>query len=517
MATCRRCGRGGWFFKVGKAGLCVDCVRIEMLREEENQLKSNLERLKGKCLQTEKSYEEIQERKEELRDKIAEQAKADALSQINAQITSKNNELEALENSIKEHRDTFKEVLEELDKSRKSVSLNANKPLKIQSLFKSVQYSVQKYFENWAPDYEVDGAVINDADELLSATVQLKLNLLDVRELRKRYALNNKVIKELTAKYERRYTTKTNATIYKLMVIALEAELQNILYNMKFAKLEKSVKAVKAMTGKYQKIVSDGNQSIAPTVTAFIGEIEYLFIEAVKIEYEYYIQQERIKEEQRAIREQMRQEAAERKRLEEERKKIDFEEQKYRNEIESSQAKLRESTDAAQIKQLQDHIAKLQEQMSKVEEKKERIVNLQSGLAGYVYVISNLGSFGDAVFKVGMTRRMEPQERIDELGNASVPFNFDVHCMIFSNDAPKLETALHKNLHNNRVNKINLRKEFFRTTVDELEELVYSIDPTASFNKTMLAEQYYQSMAVDEVPENVEIINIAEEDEEDVL
>jgi hypothetical protein len=115
-----------------------------------------------------------------------------------------------------------------------------------------------------------------------------------------------------------------------------------------------------------------------------------------------------------------------------------------------------------------------------------------------------------------MTRRLDPQERIDELGGASVPFRFDVHSTIFSNNAPELEAQLHKKLHNNRVNKINLRKEFFKSTIDELEDLVYSLEPSAQFNRTMLAEQYYQSMAVTEVPESVEIIedDAIEDDDE---
>lgn len=132
---------------------------------------------------------------------------------------------------------------------------------------------------------------------------------------------------------------------------------------------------------------------------------------------------------------------------------------------------------------------------------------MEHGQAGHIYIISNLGSFGENVFKIGMTRRYDPQERIDELGDASVPFRFDVHSTIFSDNAPALEAALHKRLHNNRVNKINLRKEFFKTTIDELEDLVYSLEPSARFDRTMLAEQYHQSMAVEEVPESVEIID----------
>ena len=97
-----------------------------------------------------------------------------------------------------------------------------------------------------------------------------------------------------------------------------------------------------------------------------------------------------------------------------------------------------------------------------------------------------------------MTRRLNPQERIDELGSASVPFKFDVHSFIFSQDAVALESSMHERLNNQRVNKVNLRKEFFNVSIDELERIVNELDPTAEFNKTMLAEEYRQSLSSDE-------------------
>lgn len=131
--------------------------------------------------------------------------------------------------------------------------------------------------------------------------------------------------------------------------------------------------------------------------------------------------------------------------------------------------------------------------------KKDEITKLQNGKAGNVYIISNLGSFGENIFKIGMTRRQDPQDRINELGNASVPFKFDVHSFIFSDDAVSLEGKLHEMLNDKRVNKVNLRKEFFQTTIDELEQLVTKIEPTAEFNRTMLAEEFRQSQSSDSV------------------
>jgi hypothetical protein len=294
------------------------------------------------------------------------------------------------------------------------------------------------------------------------------------------------------------------------MVIALESELQNVLYNLSYGKLETAIDAIKRVSQKYLAIASDGNQSIAPTFKRFIGEIEYLFLKSVEIEYEYYIQRERMKEEQRAIREQMKQEALERKIIEQEQQQIEQEELKYKKEKESIEQRLSE-VDEGKRAELLERIAQLELQMAEVTVKKETIIRLSHGQAGYVYVISNLGAFGDDIFKIGMTRRLEPQDRINELSGASVPFPFDVHSLIFSDDAVGLENAIHKEFSAKRLNKINLRKEFFKVSVDELENFVFKSHPSANFTRTMLAQQYYQSVSIDGAPPET----LADYDEEE--
>ena len=281
------------------------------------------------------------------------------------------------------------------------------------------------------------------------------------------------------------------------------------MYSISFGKLDSLIESVKEMTSKYLNIAIDGNQSIAPTMKKFIGEIEYLFIEAVKIEYEYYVQKERIKEEQRAIKEQMRQEAEERKALEHERKRIEREEQKYTNEIETIREQLR-SAEPDKVQLLNDRIKELQMQLAQVADKKEQITTLENGKAGHVYIISNIGSFGENVYKIGMTRRMDPMDRVSELGNASVPFPFDVHGMIFSDDAVSLEHELHMIFNNNRVNKVNLRKEFFNVSLDEIKKIVDEKCPSAEFHTTALAEQYRQSITMTEAAAELDTEELAE-------
>ena len=243
------------------------------------------------------------------------------------------------------------------------------KLLKIKSIYSAIEHSINRYHNPNVSlkDLKIDTQLAEHIEESLSPTVNLKLNYMDIRELKNAFNQNDKLIKNVLNEYKSRYTTKANSTIYALMVIALEAELQNTLFNLKYEKLEKSIEHIKEITSKYEKIAIQGNQSIASTISKFIGEIEYLFLEAIKIEYEYYIQKERIKEEQRMLKEQMRQEAAERKILEEQKKKIDEEEAKFLAELEKVNLLIKETEDPEKIQQLTERFNKVQENLLKVE------------------------------------------------------------------------------------------------------------------------------------------------------
>lgn len=420
-------------------------------------------------------------------------------NQLSQSIQKQQKELELLNQEIKQKEDEYEKAEQSLTALQKRLETAQRKLGRVHYAQQAIQNAAARYFATETFEHSILYPLPNDeVDNLLAPTVQIHLHAMDIRELRKRLKENQKQIDEILKKYEGRYQTKANRTIYNLMVIALRAELQNILYNLKYDKLDTSIDNVKAVTQKYFSYASAGNQNIAPTLAKFIGEIEFFFIQAVKIEYEYYVQRERIKEEQKALREQMRQEAAERKLLEQQQHQIEKEESKYRQEMSSISDQLAEAVpDDPRTAELEKRLHELEQQLAAVGDKKEEISRLQHGKAGYVYIISNLGSFGDHVFKIGMTRRLDPQERIDELGSASVPFPFDVHSLIFSDDAPSLENSIHKQLNDHRVNKVNLRKEFFDVTLDELEQLVYELQPTAEFKRTMLAEQYHQSMSDD--------------------
>lgn len=465
-----------------------DIFRIGEIKAENEQLKQRLAALG--C----DEYEEVQK-------KIAEAKKE--FNTLNEEMADQNTMISRL-------REEISQLQEKQEKLDKQVTTQTKKLKRSKELYKSVDYCISNFLET-------DGAErLSPSDstdyDAYAPSIILKLHSMDVKSLRSAFRENDKAIDRLLSSYAARYTTKANQTIYQLMVIALRAELQNILYDLKYEKLDQAVEKVKIVTRKYLQIAGEGNKSIVGTLTRFIGEIEYLFIDAVKIEYNYYVKKEQARQEQLALKQQMREEAEERKLLEQQRKKIEQEEAKYQSEIEKANEALSNTEDEAQIAALKSRILELQGQLSDVTIKKDEISKLQNGKAGNVYVISNLGSFGENVFKIGMTRRMDPQDRVDELGSASVPFKFDVHSFIFSDDAVSLENKLHTILNDKRVNKVNMRKEFFYSTLDELETLVNELDPTAEFNKTMLAEEFRQSQSTD-TPYTSDLSDDSDDDE----
>ena len=406
--------------------------------------------------------------------------------------------IESIKQEISQESEKIKRVEKlnsEAEKLEKKLVRETKKLNKIKPLYNSIYYIIEKYKEQDIFKENIENVILKEKfhdDEIeFNPTIKLKLHCMNIKELRKEFNENQRCINEVLKKYEDRYTTKANSTIYKLMVIALKAEQQNILYNLKYGKLEKSIEDVKITTQKYLDIAAEGNKSIFNTLVKFINEIEFLFIRAIEIEYEYYIKKEQQKEEQARLREQMRQEAEERKVLEQQKKQVEKEEEKYKVEISKIEESLSTSQDNEMLQKLRVRLEELKNQLDNVEHKKQDIIKRQNGKAGYVYIISNLGSFGEKTFKIGMTRRLNPQDRVDELGDASVPFVFDVHSFIFSDDAVALEKKLHEVLNDKRTNKINLRKEFFNVSIDELEILVQEIEPTA-------AEQYRQTLSINE-------------------
>nr|DAY89884.1 MAG TPA: helicase [Caudoviricetes sp.] len=216
-------------------------------------------------------------------------------------------------------------------------------------------------------------------------------------------------------------------------------------------------------------------------------------LEELTLAYEYAVKKQEEKERAKEERERLREEAKLQKEIEAQRKALEKEQQQYQRALETVEAQLKESPeDAGLLAKKAELEANLVEVHKGIEDVDYREANKR---AGYVYIISNIGSFGEGVYKIGMTRRLEPMDRVNELGDASVPFNFDVHAMIFSDDAPALETALHHAFEDRRINMVNNRREFFRVSLDEIEKVVKENfkERAVEFTRVPEAEQFRES------------------------
>ncbi len=478
-------------FKKIKELLAVNKV----LPVKEQKLKELETKLQDKHKLIEEITTEVKNGMQAEREEILSKAKKEALdilTQTEKDLSELSDKKSTLEGDVSELEEKLTSNRTELEKILKKTKKFSTESVGLKILIERFPGAIN--FDEIQNELETLNESLEEG--VLDTIVSLDLHHKDSKLLRKEMSANNRLIKNLLKSYQTRYTTKANLTIYNLMVIGLQAELQNILYTLSYSNVEKAEEKAKDLINKYLIICAEGNASILPTITRFLSELEPLFINAIQIEYKYYIQKEKEKEEQRRIKEQMRQEAEERKLLEQERKKIEKEEEKYLNEMNKNKELLEKEIDEDKIAALKARLVELQGQIDQLEEQKEEIVKRANGRAGYVYVISNLGSFGDNTFKIGMTRRLNPLDRIDELGDASVPFKFDVHAMVFSDNAVDLEQKLHQTLDKSRVNKINLRKEFFYSNVEELQELVQEIDPTVEFTTTMKAVEYRQSQSI---------------------
>ncbi|MDT2818120.1 GIY-YIG nuclease family protein [Vagococcus lutrae] len=212
--------------------------------------------------------------------------------------------------------------------------------------------------------------------------------------------------------------------------------------------------------------------------------------------YEYERKKQDEKEALREQREREREEKALQKEIQSKKKIIDKDIKHYQNLINELKKKMNELTSEEERDSIEQQIIDLNVKVNeREEEKKELDYRTAHASAGYVYIISNIGAFGDDVVKIGVTRRIDPLERINELSSASVPFKFDVHALIFSYDAYKLETELHQYFDSYRINKVNNRKEFFKVPISKIEEKLSEYgELTIDFKANVDAEEYRESL-----------------------
>ena len=499
------------FFKDnGYAELAENRQRIEMESADFDK------QIEAKRLEFEQEMErQCAEYEKDLAERNAQQ------EQVLQEKTALEMKLQKEIDNLTARRDGAVEFVQKFDDAQRKYNALLEKFVRAKKNFEAVEYCLSNWLHLEDKPIEVLNAESAMLDqESLDPIGEIDIKALSIPDLRKEAKQISRRVDSLCEEFSLRYQTKSMKSLFSITAIYLKLELRVILGELRYKAQEEAVSKVGKLMLRVQQMFEDGNRTILPTVLGFLGELEKIFIDAVKVEYLWYLRKEQQRQEQIALREKMREEREERLRLEEERKRVAEEEAKFAAEQErlrlmreeaATKAAEEMAASGAQSDETRAALAEIDAQILKVEAnlgevavQREEIAKRQNGKAGTVYVISNLGSFGPDVFKVGMTRRLEPQDRVDELGDASVPFEFDVHSFIFSEDAVGLEASLHERLASCRVNKINARKEFFRVSLDEIERLVQETDPTASFNRTMAAEEYRASQSGIELNETVQ-------------
>jgi len=415
--------------------------------EEIKQLKQRLERYKP-IVDIEA---EVEEQKKDLAELIAQ----------------KQLEIKSLEDNFDKLSSDYQTALETYTKLRKEISLFENK-------LDLIEFGV------YEPIYDFEKS--EDYREEQKKVIELQKEMISSEKAA--ICRTNWTIDGSEAKG--RASTKR---YIKLTLRAFNGECDSLISKVKWNNVNQMSERIKKSFETINKIGE------SQTVSIQSGYLD-LKLKELNLEYEYQQKRQKEKEEFRAAQELMREEEKARREFEQAQKEAEKEESNYQKALEKARKEI-EQTTGEKHEKLQAQIDKLEQELKEAQDKKERAISMaQQTKRGHVYVISNIGSFGEQVFKIGMTRRLEPEDRVKELGDASVPFQFDIHAMIYSEDAPTLENELHKTFTNQKVNMLNYRKEFFNVSIDEIEQKVKEIGIDAEFQKIPEAMEYRETLAI---------------------
>lgn len=395
---------------------------------------------------------------------------------------------------IKEVKKQCKELESQKNKSKTELdSIERelkNKKNELEKINKKLTH-VEEEFEENVGIIEVSG-VMNLPNYNMNSSEGYKEELKAIRQKQKEMVKNKTAVKysDWLVNGSKKEGKKLTNSMIKLVLRCFNVECDNVILKVKFNNYDSCVNKLYGVRESINKISDCTNVTIS-------YDYLQLKLKELKLAFCYEQKKQEEKEEQQAIREQMKLEAEEEKRreqeIQEQMARIEKDSKHFTKQIEQLEEQIVIDPNEDLLREIEELKAKLREN----EEKKEEVEHQKvMPKAGYVYVISNEGSFNKKDrYKIGMTRRLVPEERIRELSNASVPFPYDIHAMIFSEDCPKLESDIHRLLDDKRVNKVNNRKEFFDVTLEEVEEIVTNLlRKEVQFTKIAEAQQYRESL-----------------------
>lgn len=441
-------------------------VELEVLRIKE---KAELE---AKILILEATSELKQAKAEvkEIRDKASEKTQ---------------NQIQAAESKLKLATLDASKIIEIANKRAEEIAGDAYRALKDSERLEKVAQAMKNVIEGYGDQYLKPG--YNLLDELANEFSHLEAGreLLAARERTRLMVVNGTAANcEYVESYRR-------ITAINFILDAFNGKVDSILSLVKsnnYGVLEQKIKDAFYLVNNLGKAF----RNVSITEEFMLARLQELYW--ATITQELKLQE---KEEQRLIKEQIREEEKARREYEKAIKEAAKEEDMLKRAIEKAQREVALASEE-QKANYEARLIELTGKLQAAEEKNQRALSMaQQTRTGHVYIISNIGSFGEHVYKIGMTRRLEPIDRIKELGDASVPFEFDVHSLILSDDAPGLEKQLHKKFLQMQLNKVNPRKEFFQVSLKEIREEIEKMGINAKWTMAAEAREYRESLAVD--------------------
>lgn len=454
---------------------------IQTKESELNNINSELNTLNDNAESMNTELKEKTEQIEEINNDII--SKKAELNNLVKQISDFQIKLSKLENA------ELKEKTEQMQKLNNDIAL---KETKLDSLVKQISdfraelSELEKTVITKETAATVNSLDYTSYDSYTSEECKNELSLIKQQE--------KELIKESAAvRFSSENSKKQNFDNGKQILRCFNAECDNIILSV-------SVKNIDTLRNKIVNSYESLNRIFAVDGIALTKEMLEFKLKELTLIHSYEQKRAEEREIQKAIKEQMLEEERVRKELEKRKQEIEKDQKQFNNEVTKLMKYLHKTENDIEKQLYADKIRELEERIKTLENEKADVINReQNAKAGFVYIISNIGSFGQDIYKIGMTRRLEPLDRIKELSSASVPFEFDVHAMIFSEDAPALESSLHQHFTDRRVNKVNSRKEFFKISIDEIEEFVdETFDKTVEFTKIPVAQEYYDSLALAE-------------------
>jgi hypothetical protein len=275
----------------------------------------------------------------------------------------------------------------------------------------------------------------------------------------------------------------------KLVIRSFNNEADYCVDNVKFDNIELGEKRIRQSFEACNRL---GRIMSVRLAEAYLN----LKLDELRLAHEFQVKKQEEKEEAKRMREELREQQKLEQEIRAAREKIAKERKHFAAALRDLDARLQKAVSEEDRSLLLAKISEIEAGKANLDSE-EKLIDYRehNAKAGYVYVISNIGAFGEGIYKIGMTRRLEPMERVDELGDASVPFWFDVHAMVFSDNAPALEAKLHEHFAAGRLNKVNGRKEFFRADLSEIEAVIRAnYDAVVEVTHEAAAAQYRESL-----------------------